>query len=384
MNTHLLRTGGLLLLVGVAACGDTMPVTPTLTPSSVAPSLARTPAAATSGEKVGVASALESMNTQLAARGSNARVLKAELLMDGTTWNGATSTVVFANDRVRGIGAEWVKADPRRGGRTGVTYAIAAHLLSPILTGPLAPGIRIQPTTRNPDGSNPALVPVKQLGEQIEEAMTAWRARTCSSAAIERVRVASSNPDIVDDIVFNALLGTPVGVNYTQPADIVQSGWFNRIFFRALAQLLADPNEPPPPPNAGDAIIGVTLTFAFIDNKGTTNPADDTLTDIDRNGKADTQLAEIYYNDRFAWGNNAALNVVDFYSIIAHETGHALGLGHFGKLFVTKKDAVDGGGIALNEIKYAPYALMNAAYITGRNEIAGTDNSSFCQIWASK
>jgi hypothetical protein len=67
---------------------------------------------------------------------------------------------------------------------------------------------------------------------------------------------------------------------------------------------------------------------------------------------------------------------------MTHETGHSLGLGHFGKLFVTKHDAADGR-ITISDIKYAPYAIMNAAYVDGRNEIAGTDHSSFCQIWSS-
>ncbi len=35
-------------------------------------------------------------------------------------------------------------------------------------------------------------------------------------------------------------------------------------------------------------------------------------------------------------------------------------------------------------MKFAPYAMMNAVYLAGRNELAGTDHSSFCQIWASK
>jgi hypothetical protein len=51
-------------------------------------------------------------------------------------------------------------------------------------------------------------------------------------------------------------------------------------------------------------------------------------------------------------------------------------------VFVTKKAAADG--IQIADVKYAPKALMNAVYITGRDEIRGTDNGSFCQIWASK
>jgi len=49
-------------------------------------------------------------------------------------------------------------------------------------------------------------------------------------------------------------------------------------------------------------------------------------------------------------------------------------------VFVTKKDAADG--ISISDVKYAPYAIMNAVYVTGRNEIAGNDNGQFCAIWA--
>jgi hypothetical protein len=366
----LLRTGGLLVLVGVAACGDATPVTPT---PNLTPSFSSSAAASSdSDERVSVSAVLSAMNNQLAARGSNARILKAELIMDGKTWNGATSTIVLANDRFRGIGAEWVKGDPRRGERAGVSYAVASHLLSPV---------RVRPFTRDPNGANVRQVPVNDLDAQIEEAMTAWRNRKCSSAPIARVRDQNvgTNPDIIDDLLFGVAIGGP----WARPADIVQSGWMHPLFFRLLFPKPKDAN--PEDPEPGDFILGVTLTLGFVDNNGTpNNPDDDRFTDIDRNGKADIWFSEIYHNARFFWGNTAALNVVDFYSVIAHETGHALGLGHFGKLFVTKKDAVDGGGISLSEIKFAPYALMNAAYVGGRNEIAGTDNSSFCQLWASK
>ena len=382
MNTpNLLRTGSLLVLGAAAACGDTTLVTPT---PNLAPSFSSSAAASNgSAEGVSVSAVLAAMNDQLTAMGSTARVLKAELIMDGKSWNGATSTIVLANDRLRGIGAEWVKGDPRRGGRAGVSYAVASHLLSPI---------RLRPFTRDPNGGNVRQVPVNDLDgqindldAQIEEAMTAWRNRACSSAPIARVQNAGTNPDVVDDLLFGVAIGGP----WARPADIVQSGWMHPLFFRLLVPKPKDakPGDPEP----GDFILGVTLTLGFVDDNGTPdNPDDDRFTDIDRNGKADIWFSEIYYNARFFWGNTAALNVVDFYSVVAHETGHALGLGHFGKLFVTKKDAADddnGDGkadITVAEVKYAPYALMNAAYITGRNEIAGTDNSSFCQIWASK
>jgi hypothetical protein len=98
--------------------------------------------------------------------------------------------------------------------------------------------------------------------------------------------------------------------------------------------------------------------------------------------KFDTALAEIYFNPAFVYTNRGTPNFIDFFSVIAHETGHGPGLAHFGKVFVTKKDAADG--IDIDDFKFAPKALMNAVYVSGRDEIRGSDNASFCQIWASK
>lgn len=342
-TTAFARRGFLLTLVAAAACSETTPVAPIAAPSGAARAAN---ASVISDDNVSVSAIFDGVNARLAAAGVGMQAIKAELLVDGKEWDGVSSTIIIANDRFRGIGAEWVKGDPRRAGRAGLTYAFGSNR-------------SVLPLTRNPDGSNLHPVPLAQLDAQIEEAMDAWRARTCSAAPIVRVAVApGTDPDFLDEY-FN---GLPSSANYAQPADVVQAGWMPSQFFRNIAG------------PSGNNIIGVTFTFIFVDNSGTP-------TDINRDGKLDTALSELFYNTRFAWGSNAAPNVVDFYSIIAHETGHALGLGHFGKVFVTKKAGADG--IQIADIKYAPYALMNAVYVTGRNEIAGTDNSSFCQIWAT-
>lgn len=289
---------------------------------------------------------LAELDSRLAAAGSDLRVLKAELIVDGATWDGSSQTLI-ANDRARGTGNEWVAHDPRRDGRVGVTYAFD-------------PRQGFNPFTRNPDGSGLRQLPFAELEPFLEEAMSAWRGQNCSDAAITRVSVpAGTDPDILDQLV----LGTDGGRPYQQVSDIVQAGWQTPAFFTAIGGA------------SGNSIIGVTFTFFFVDGNGVP-------TDIDHDGNNDTGLAEIYYNTRFAWGASQALNVVDFFSITTHETGHAMGLAHFGKVFVTKKDAADGVQIA--DVKYAPKALMNAVYVTGRSDIAGTDHSSYCQIWASK
>jgi len=213
--------------------------------------------------------------------------------------------------------------------------------------------------SRDANGGNVRQLTTAEQDAKIEQAVAAWRALTCSSAPITRVPVpAGTDPDYLDEF----FRGNPAGsANYAQPADIVEAGWQPPGFFNAIA----GPD--------GDFILGITFTFYFTDGAGTP-------TDIDRNGKAHAALAEIFYNAGYYFGDRAA-NSVDFFSILAHETGHGLGLGHFGKLFVTAKDAADG--ITASDVKFAPLALMNAGYVFP-NVIQGTDNSQFCQIWASR
>jgi hypothetical protein len=177
---------------------------------------------------------------------------------------------------------------------------------------------------------------------------------------------AGTDPDLLDDLFLGRPTPSPT---YAQPADIVQAGWQPPEFFDAIT------------PGGSDVFLGITISFFFADDQGTADPSDDVPTDLDGDGQLDRALAEIYYNPTFVWTNRGAPQTIDFFSILTHESGHGLGLAHFGKVFVTKKDAADG--ISIADVKYAPKALMNALYVTGRNEIAGSDNASFCQIWAS-
>jgi hypothetical protein len=255
-----------------------------------------------------------------------------------------------------------VPGDPRRNGRIGVNYAVDPQLRT-FLTG-LGFPVPVVET-----GAGFRLTTQSELDGYIEEAMQAWRDEKCANAPIERVAVpAGTDPDQLDDF----FLGRPSpSATYAQPSDIVQAGWQPAEFFEAIT------------PGGSDAILGITFTFFFADDNGTADPSDDFNTDINGDGKLDTGLAEIYYNPTFVWTNRGAPNTIDFYSILTHETGHSLGLAHFGKLFITWKDTV-GGALNIDDLHYAPLALMNAAYVTGRNEIRGSDNASFCQIWAHK
>jgi hypothetical protein len=345
MMKNLMRAGSALALVVVASCGvDSTPVAPAMSPTSANRALT----ASGSDEVASVSAFMGSLNDRLAASGAKVRVAKAELLMKANGWSGQSSTILLANDRYRGIGMEWVPGDPRRDGRVGVTYAIREN--------PDAyPVVRTGATTFG-------YASQAQVASQIEEGMQAWRADRCS---VPMTRVAPGiNPDFIDEAFRSPNPNTFVPPSdYAQPADIIQSGFQQPDWFRIIGG-----------GTDGNYILGVTFTLNFVDENGHD-------TDIDRNGKLDIGLAEIFYNPYFAWTSTGESNFIDFYSVMTHETGHSLGLGHFGKLFVTRHDAANG--ITISDIKYAPYAIMNAAYVDGRNEIAGTDHSSFCQIWSS-
>ena len=342
--SHSLRLGAALALAGAAACADAPVPTESIAPATTVD--ARAAAVSTTDENVAYSPLLARINATLAQSGASYRVGAAALRIAAAGWEGVTSTLLLANDRDRSFGSEWVKGDPRRDGRLGVTYAIGSNT-------------SIAPTTRDPDGSNVRLVSAADQAAYIDEAMGAWRAITCSSKPITKVAVpVGTDPDLFDQLVN----GDPPSANYASPADIVETGWQPYTWFRTLAG-----------GQAGDAIIGLTLAYAFVGGDGT-------FTDIDRNGKADLAQVEIFFNNAYYWGNGAS-NVVDFYSIITHESGHGLGLGHFGKVFVTKKDASDG--LSIVDVRYAPYAMMNAVYGGGRKELVGSDNSQFCSIWAS-
>ena len=358
--SHVLRAGSVIALAGLVACGDQQPTAP--------PSAQRFEAQgdfkrSSGSDEVGkVSAALGRINRRLAATGSNLRVFKAEARYAAKGANEATSTLIFANDRVRGLIAEWVEGDERRDGRRGVTYAF-----DPVLQ-TSAFGLSNLPAIETNGGTGLRLSTQAELETYLEEGMQAWRSRKCSDSPIERVSVAAgTDPDQLDEFF---LLEQGPSANYVQPADIVQAGWQPPLFFNNYT------------PDGATFILGVTFTFIFVDDQETEEEDDDVPTDVDGNGKLDAALREIYYNPSFIWTNQGTSGFIDFFSILTHETGHALDLAHFGKVFITKKDASDG--IDITDVKYAPEALMNAVYVDGRGNILGTDNSSFCQIWASK
>ena len=97
--------------------------------------------------------------------------------------------------------------------------------------------------------------------------------------------------------------------------------------------------------------------------------------DINNDGYDDTALKEVWYNDDFLWtdsGNTG--DAIDIETVALHENGHALGFGHFGKIFVT-----NGNG----KLHVAPRAVMNAIILGTQRDLLGTDKASYNSIYGS-
>ena len=290
-----------------------------------------------SGDVPVYSEALANLNVALARSGvANFRIERAEI---SVARNGVDSvTTIVANNRTHQLESQFVAGDPRRGGFADLSYLVDQS-----------------------DGSalsivNNAVVtlPNSVTEAAIDRAIHRWGNTTqCPSPALSKIADNGADPDLVDGLV----LGDPARVG-TPRADITQAGWLTSAFFNALT------------PNGAQFILGVTFTFVFTDDV-TEEP-----TDIDHDGNLDVAFREIYYNRSFPWTTDVAqsANNIDIESVVTHESGHALGLGHFGKVFVDNK------GI----LKFAPRAVMNAVYVSPFRDLAGTDNASYCSVWASR
>jgi hypothetical protein len=283
--SNVLHTRSVILFAGLAACADQQSTSPSSPDAQRFDAQEALKQSSGSDEVATVSPALGRLNVRLAAAGSNLRIMKAEVFHAAKGADKATSTLIFASDRVRGLIAEWVEGDERRDGRRGVTYAIDPVLQTTAFGLPNLPAIEVN------GGASLRLSTQAELEAYIEEGVQAWRDRRCSDTPIERVSVApGTDPDQLDEFF---LLGQGPSANYVQPADIVEAGWQPPAFFDNYT------------PDGSDFILGVTFTFIFADDQGTPDEGDDVPTDIDGNGKLDAALREIYYNPSFIWTNQA-------------------------------------------------------------------------------
>jgi hypothetical protein len=177
-------------------------------------------------------------------------------------------------------------------------------------------------------------VPWPDVEAAIWRAMNIWDSQTCANIPLVQL-------DYPYDWGYVQYL-VGMGGCACWMADITHAGWLPRVFFDIIGG-----------PGGGDGILGATFTFVW-----TARPDD-------------VAFREIYYNDKFPWAIDAHY---DIETVVAHEVGHGLSLGHFGMIF---RDAGTG------HLQFAPRALMNAIYYSILHELLGTDVSSFCGIWSS-
>lgn len=274
----------------------------------------------------------------LAASGEKSVALASaeiSVAVDSAGWQGATTLI--ANDRTHTVSSAFVPRDPRRGGSADISYIVDESNL-----------LAASRSVAQPAGF---LLSKTQLEPEIDASMLRWQNQPyCGAPAVTKVAYTGADPDRIDALVYDdpARFGQRL-------ADITQAGWLPSSFFNLIA------------PSGASFILGVTFTFVYIDANGVP-------TDIDHDGRADVSSREIYYNRSFYWTTDATYpRAVDIQSVATHESGHAYGLGHFGYVFQDNKGF----------IHYAPKAVMNAVYVSSFRDLTGTDNASFCQLWAN-
>lgn len=285
-----------------------------------------------------VASFLASVNRRLSAEGARYAVRQVDISLAGKA-DPETKTTVFANDRTHRLGYQFVAGDPRRATVGEVLRQASFAPFSLARTGPTVGGM----TPRIP--AKPA----------IDASFATWNRVQCSTLTV----VNNTLPgNVFPSAVLPASLffGPSSGlVNNPVASDINTLGFLPGVIFDLLFG-----------PGSSEAILGLTIPFVFLDEEG--NP-----TDIDGDGQDDVAFAEIWYNDAFQWGTTGTGPKIDIETVALHENGHALGLGHFGKIFLT------GNG----KLHAAPRAVMNAFVLGTLRSPLGTDNGSFCSYWAS-
>ena len=253
---------------------------------------------------------MQEVNEQLAAQGFKFAVEEIEFFTIG---------IDRPSNRIHQEQYRWVPGDPRR----------------------LAQGDDITYLVDQSDGATTSGVASSQTETAIDRAMGSWNDAKClKKVEVVRRTDGGSEPDVFDAFFGFGGFGDPF------LADIVHAGWLPKAFFEAVGG-----------PGGGDGILAFSVTFIFID-LGTGFP-----TDINGDKRLDTALNEVYYNNGFSWEIDPSEDTeLDVETVALHESGHSLGIGHFGP---------------------PPSALMNPIYSGVQQSTSPVDRAGMCTVWAS-
>jgi hypothetical protein len=313
--------GVALVSLGVSACSD-QPTSPALIDATT-PSFA-----VSSSDETAFSAYLASADVRAAQSGL--MIAQAELLTTSTA-SVKTPRIIFANDRALRLNSGWVARDLRRLSTDAtLSYAVFAPFAKASVGG--------------------------AAEAAIDASMATWNSASCSKLAIQKRTLAPAQ--------FPSFLLTGL----FPPADINDVGFLPGALFDLAFGA-----------GSSKTTIAITVTFSFIqvgpnglpilDAKGNTIPSD-----VDGDGRWDTAFKEIWFNDALAYSTNGVPGTIDIESVALHEHGHALELGHFGKI---------AGDPKTGKLHVSPRAVMNAANLGTQRTLLGSDNAAFCGTYAS-
>jgi hypothetical protein len=315
--------GVALAMLACVACTDE-----STAPAGEAPSPSLS-VAGSDGDATGVSAYLQNANRLAAARGARVAVSRAELLLSADAPL-KTPRLIFANDRALRLDSRWVPRDLRRLSTDAtLTYAVFSPLASATVGGP----------------SEAAF----------DASFATWNAARCSRLEVRKKIIP---PSQLPSFILTGLF---------PPADINDVGFLPGALFDLAFGA-----------GSSQSTIGVTVTFTFIQIGSNGQPLLDANgnaipTDIDGDGRSDTAFKEVWFNDALQYSTTGAAGRIDVESAALHEHGHALELGHFGKI---------AGDPKTGKLHVSPRAVMNAINLGVQRSLLGTDNAALCGNYA--